>query len=95
MGRHDHNGTPGDAVVRAEQHESESRLQTILRAVAIEKNVSVGELSSLYEQIDPEAMVELLDRAERRNVETTIEFTFEGRRVAVSQDGTVRIRRLT
>ncbi|SDR09699.1 HalOD1 output domain-containing protein [Natronobacterium texcoconense] len=91
MVNHGHNGPPEDdaVVVRADQHDSESLLQTIVRAVAIKKNVA--DLPPLYEQVDPEAMTELLDHAKRRNVETTIEFAYDGCSVAVSQDGSVRI----
>ncbi|MFP8954707.1 HalOD1 output domain-containing protein, partial [Natrialbaceae archaeon A-arb3/5] len=82
----DHSRPSEDApiVVRTDRHESESVLQSVVRAVAARKNVPVEELPPLYEQVDSDALTALFDHAERRRSTITFEFVFAGETVVVS-----------
>ncbi|GAB7120495.1 HalOD1 output domain-containing protein [Natrinema pallidum] len=77
------------AIICTEQLESESIIETIVRVIADQKNVSDMSLAPIYDQIDSNALVRILDHAEEHECKVKVDFCFEGYRVVVSQDGTV------
>ncbi|ELY92857.1 hypothetical protein C483_06907 [Natrialba hulunbeirensis JCM 10989] len=83
--------TDGEIVLPPDQYDAKSIPGAIVRAVAIEKNVPVTDLSPLYEQVDPDAIAELLDHANTKQSTVRIEFVFEGYRVIAADDGCLRL----
>lgn len=70
---------------------SESILFDIVRGVADREGVDVDELPVLYDQIDVESVVKLLDSTEESS-EITIVFQYVGYRISVDGTGDVNIR---
>ncbi|WP_161991510.1 HalOD1 output domain-containing protein [Natronorubrum aibiense] len=93
MDSHTHDSpTDGARVtIRVVQGESESILRTILRGVAVAENVPVSELEPLYQRIETDALVALLNHADDVESGVRVEFTVHGHTVVVSDDGAVCI----
>ncbi|OIB58420.1 HalOD1 output domain-containing protein [Natrialba sp. SSL1] len=93
MASHNSGNPPadGEIVLPPDQYDPESIPGTIVRAVAIGKNVPVTDLSPLYEQVEPDAVVELLGHANTSQSTVRVEFVYEGYRVVVSDDEGLRL----
>lgn len=84
------NGSPSQDTnrveVRALGDDSESVIQTTLRILAEMRGVPVGDLEPLYEQVETDAVVNLLTHAKEFDSAVCVEFTVEEYTVAVSHD---------
>lgn len=83
---HDPPPTTEQIVVQTSGEGDESMLDTIVRALAIAKNVPASDLDPLYERVDSEALVSLLGRPQRHEATVCIEFAIDEHWVLVSND---------
>lgn len=83
------NGTPME--FQAERHGSESILETVLRGLAAVKDVPVTDLDPLYEQINPDALINFHRHAKEADTAVSIEFTVDEYTVTISQTDNVCI----
>lgn len=66
--------------------------EEVVLSVAAAKGVDPLELDPLFDVIDPEALDALYERdADRTGSPRRVEFTYEGHRVAVGEDGSVTV----
>ncbi|MFD1565167.1 HalOD1 output domain-containing protein [Haloarchaeobius amylolyticus] len=71
--------------------------EAVVTAVATQLETDPVELSPLYDVVDPDALDDLVDHAQRTGTDETqlVWFTYEGFAVGVRSDGQVRIRDTT
>ncbi|WIV66025.1 HalOD1 output domain-containing protein [Natrialbaceae archaeon AArc-T1-2] len=81
----------GCVAVRTVHGDPDAVVQAILRGVAAVENDPVTELDPLYDRIETEALVDLLEHARESDSTVGIEFTVDDYTVAVADDGTVCI----
>ncbi len=88
---HDRPGADDRVEVRTVCGDSESVTHTILRGLAAIKNVPVVELDPLYEQLETDALVTLLNHAQDSEGVVNVEFTLDEFTVVVTYEGDVYI----
>lgn len=81
----------GPVAVRTVCEDPDTVIAAILHGIAALENKPVSALEPLYDRIDPDALVALLEHARSSPGPVGVEFTVEGYTVAVSDDGTVCI----
>ncbi|SFC62123.1 hypothetical protein SAMN05444422_11253 [Halobiforma haloterrestris] len=83
--------SPDEPLLRTERRESESILQTLVRAIAAAEGVPAAELEALYESVDAGALAELLEHADRRGTEVRVGFTVGEYDVVASLEETMTV----
>lgn len=63
--------------------QSETAMEAVTRALSAIQGVGVTDLDRLYDDIEPDALEQLVEHAEARDRYLEVEFTYEGYTVAV------------
>ncbi|MFP9192677.1 HalOD1 output domain-containing protein [Natronosalvus vescus] len=82
----------GGIEIHAAYDEPHAVTTQLVRAVAAIDGVSPSELDSLYDSVDPESVSKLLSHAGEHDCRLSIEFTYEGYTIAVSDSGRIHVR---
>ncbi|MFC7140378.1 HalOD1 output domain-containing protein [Halosimplex aquaticum] len=74
-----------------ENETEESTTRTLLRSIAAIKGVDERDLDPLYESVDSVALENIIQHAEDRDNDVSVEFSVDGYAVEVRADDTIRL----